>query len=156
MIDLEDLARRARATEPGQIFLDADFALYDAGMGLTAWRLDIIDGWHILITDSEGLSHELGPNYLYDGSKPDAWLIGIHGPRGEYQDELDETTDAATAARIGHLLAAVKHAEIALAEAQQNVAGNADTTANGDSETAYFDALKAVRDAARIPHGEAA
>lgn len=51
------------ATEEGKRFLEAGFQLAMLGGGTTGWRKGLAGESYILVTDSDGCSHE-GPDFL--------------------------------------------------------------------------------------------
>jgi len=73
-------------------FKAAGFRLYANGGNLTAWRKESGAGRFVLITDSEGGSHDLGDSHVEDSTKPDCYLVGLHD-----DDECLEFREAMTA-----------------------------------------------------------
>lgn len=61
----------ARASDDGKVFAASNFDIAHTGGSCTAWSRDIDDtGWCVIITCSEGCSHE-----LYDAD--DCWFVGV-------------------------------------------------------------------------------
>lgn len=78
----------ALATEMGKAFALAGFKLAHTGGGCTAWERKFADGWTIIITDSEGCSHNL--DSALDG---DHFLIGAMDQNDDYLDVTQEGAD---------------------------------------------------------------
>lgn len=93
----DKLAAEAAETEDGKAFLANGFRLFANGGGCTAWSLDLDNGWQVLVTDSDGATHALDPNI-----PGDHWLVGMHGPEGEYSDatEAHSVAEAIEAANV--------------------------------------------------------
>jgi hypothetical protein len=47
------------------------FSVWDSGGGCTAWRKDLPDGTYLLITSTDGGSHEYDTEFLYGHYLPD-------------------------------------------------------------------------------------
>lgn len=84
----------ALATEDGKAFTAAGFTFWHTGGGCTAWQRDVgSSGWYLLITDSSGCDAMLDP------MQEDHWLVGAHGPDGEFSEcEYAQTAAEAIAA----------------------------------------------------------
>jgi len=91
-----ELSEAASATPDGRAFTAAGFKLHHNGGGCTAWRKDF-GSFEVLISDSEGCSHDL------DG-EADFYLVGRHhyDSNGHYDDSPVESREAKDAvAAIG-------------------------------------------------------
>lgn len=91
---------KALASEEGKAFVAAGFEFTHTGGGCTAWEKQFADGRRIMITDSEGLGHTLGPSDANDPSKPDHWMIGF------YLNEEDDSGTIMEAPTHGEAVAA--------------------------------------------------
>jgi hypothetical protein len=91
-IDLQD---KASQTADGIAFINSNFELSHQGGGTTAWFRDIDDtDWHILITDSEGCSHDL------TDEGEDYYLIGGHNAEGKFTGNCQTAATAEEAIRL--------------------------------------------------------
>lgn len=99
MGNILDYLKEENAAQADHVFAQAGFYISTTGGGCTAWRKDLADGWHILITDSEGTAHHVDAD--------ESWLVGTHGPEGEYSDSLDQARNEEFALQLA------QHHEIA-------------------------------------------
>lgn len=93
---------KALATTDGKAFAANNFEFHHNGGGLTAWMRQIDDtGFYILITNSEGCSHDLCGSHISDETKPDCYLVGVHNENG---DDLpcEEAKDVAAAIAVAN------------------------------------------------------
>lgn len=83
----KEIEARAADTVDGKCFLATGYRLYANGGNCTAWRKDIGRGRFILVTDSEGCTHDLA-------GEDDYYLVGAHGDDGWHSESTLERKTA--------------------------------------------------------------
>lgn len=84
-----EMAAAAEQTETGKLFAASNFHVGHNGGGCTAWERPVDEtGWKVLITDSEGFSHE---------SEDGKWIVGAHHESGEFVERCVEADSIAAA-----------------------------------------------------------